>query len=94
MDVQTNRSAQPAPADADADACERYSLQKLLERLLDSRRPPFAPAEAEQFRRLLGNVRDAKHVQIIMDKFKIGKLTTTESAEFLLADHQRLKEGG
>lgn len=62
MDVQTHQSPDG----------QRYSLQQLLERLLN--RNKFAPAEVEQFHKLVKNVRDVKNFQVIMDKFKIGKL--------------------
>lgn len=78
MDVQTTLNQ--APTDG-----QRYSMQQLLERLLS--RNKFAPAEAEQFHQLIKNVRDVKNFQIIMDKFKIGKLEESE----IISDH--FKEG-
>lgn len=66
MDVQTTSHQLLQAADG-----QRYSLQQLLEKLLN--RNKFAPAEVEQFQTLVKNVRDAKNFQKIMDKFKIGQ---------------------
>lgn len=65
MDVQTTSHQLLQAADG-----QRYSLQQLLEKLLN--RNKFAPAEVEQFQTLVKNVRDAKNFQKIMDKFKSG----------------------
>lgn len=63
---------------------QRYTLQQLLEKLLN--RNKFAPNEIESFQKLVKNVRDSKNFQKIMEKFKIGQLDSE-----IIADN--FKEG-
>lgn len=63
---------------------QRYTLQQLLEKLLN--RNKFAPNEIESFQKLVKNVRDSKNIQKIMEKFKIGQLDSE-----IIADN--FKEG-